>query len=136
MIKVVRTVRKHRGVTLLEVLVTVAIMSLLATVAGIAVFHLHREQLKKVAVLNASLLRRAAGAWRLNRASQECPSFSRLRAEGTLDREASPFDPWGCPFLITCAEDEVTVTSSGPDRKAGTDDDIVAPPEAVVAKGL
>jgi hypothetical protein len=36
--------------------------------------------------------------------------------------------------LITCAEDDVTVLSPGPDRKTGTADDIVAPPETTLAK--
>jgi prepilin-type N-terminal cleavage/methylation domain-containing protein len=123
----------RRAMTLVEVLVTVAIMSILATVVGFAVFQLHVREQKKIARMNASSLRRAAAVWRLNRSGDECPNFARLLADGIIDREASPTDPWGSPYLMTCAQEDVTVLSPGPDRKAGTTDDIVAPPETTVA---
>jgi general secretion pathway protein G len=124
----------QRGMTLIEVLIVVAIMSILATVVGFALFQLHFREQKKIARLSASSLRRVAATWRLNRTGDECPNFVRLRADGFIDRESSSTDPWGSPYLITCAEDDVTVLSPGPDRKTGTADDIVAPPETTLAK--
>src|SRR5258708_27309111 len=96
----------RRAMTLVEVLVTVAIMSILATVVGFAVFQLHVREQKKIARMNASLLRRAAAVWRLNRPVEECPSFARLLADGIIDREANPTDPWGSPYVMTCAHND------------------------------
>lgn len=35
-------------------------------------------------------------------------------------------DPWGTPFRIHCAADELVVISAGPDLAFGTEDDIDA----------
>jgi hypothetical protein len=36
-----------------------------------------------------------------------------------------PVDPWGSAYAVTCAEGaQAVVTSPGPDRELGTDDDI------------
>jgi prepilin-type N-terminal cleavage/methylation domain-containing protein len=122
-----------RGVTLLEVLVTVAILSLLATMIGFKIYKIHIEEQQKIARLNASSLRRLVAVWRLNRPAEQCPSVAGLVADGVADRETSSTDPWGSPYLITCGPDDVTVSSFGPDRRRGTGDDIVAPPETTVA---
>jgi hypothetical protein len=47
-----------------------------------------------------------------------------------VDRQSSPRDPWGSEYAIECEEDDVTVKSRGPDRAAGTPDDIVVPSDA------
>jgi hypothetical protein len=38
--------------------------------------------------------------------------------------------------VIHCGDDDVTVQSAGPDKKIGTPDDILAPPDAVVTHEL
>jgi general secretion pathway protein G len=125
--------RAARGVTLVEVLVVVAILSLLSSIIAFAVVSHGIEARKRTAKLSASSLRHAASVWRLNHA-EECPDFARLRSDRILDKESSPFDPWGSPYSIACAEDDVTVFSAGPDKQLGTADDIVAPPDATVAQ--
>jgi len=121
--------------TLIEVLVAVAIMTLLATLVGFGAFQAALEARLRAARLSASSLRRAAAVWRLNHPDDECPTFARLRADKVVDREASPTDPWGSPYVVRCGDDDVTALSPGPDRKLGTADDIVAPPETTVADG-
>ena len=121
--------------TLVEVLVVVAIMAILSTVVAFAVVPIYRTSQKRTARLNASSLRRVAGAWRMSHLGDECPDFARLRADNLIDRESSIQDPWGSNYGILCTEDDVTVFSPGPDKKVGTEDDIVAPPDAVVAHG-
>ena len=37
-------------------------------------------------------------------------------------------DPWGTPYRYTLVSNEVVLTSTGPDREHGTDDDIASPP--------
>lgn len=57
-----------------------------------------------------------------------CPSVEQLKADGVLQRSFSTKDPWGNLFEVACEPDEITVRSSGPDRRRGTEDDIVVPP--------
>jgi len=91
------------------------------------------EEQQKIARMNASALRGLVVGWRLNRPEETCPTFARLLADGVADRDVSATDPWGSPYLITCSRDDVTVLSAGPDRRQGTSDDIVAPPETTLA---
>jgi general secretion pathway protein G len=123
----------RRGMTLIEVLVAVAIMALIATIVAFSAFQAAMDAKRQTARLSASALRRAAAVWRLNHPDDECPTFARLRADKVVDREASPADPWGSPYLIRCGDDDVTALSPGPDRRLGTPDDIIAPPETSVA---
>ncbi len=119
---------------LIEVLIVIAIMSLIAAVAAIAGINMWRDSQKKTAKLNASELRHAAGVWKLSHPGEECPTVARLRADKIVDKESNTADPWGSPYSIVCTEDDdITVISAGPDKKIGTPDDIVAPPEAKVA---
>jgi len=57
----------------------------------------------------------------------DCPeNLSALRADGTLSKEAK--DPWGKELQFACPGEENSegfdLTSSGPDKKFGTEDDI------------
>jgi type II secretory pathway pseudopilin PulG len=112
---------------LIEVLVTIAIMTIIAAIATFAVVRIKNEQDKKVARLSASTLRRTVSAWRLDHRGEPCPSFAQLRAEKFVDRQSSPRDPWGTNYVIECADDDVTIKSRGPDRAPDTPDDIVVP---------
>jgi type II secretory pathway pseudopilin PulG len=118
---------------LVEVLVVLAIITTLTAIVAFGVIPMYAESKKKAARLSASSLRRVAGTSRMNNTGEECPTFAQLRAKKMIDGESNPNDPWGTPYVIICAEDDVVVISAGPDKKTGTADDIVAPPEA--AKG-
>jgi hypothetical protein len=56
-----------------------------------------------------------------------CPSIEQLRASGYVEGSLSSRDPWGSTCKITCTSDDVTARSPGPDRKEGTEDDVVDP---------
>ena len=71
---------------------------------------------------------RAAAFFHLNSHPGDCPTVATLKASGLLDRGFSPKDPWGNAYDVSCEDDEITVHTNGPDRKAGTEDDIVVPP--------
>ena len=122
-----RRARRSRGVTLVEVLVVIAIMAIMSTVVAYAVLPIYIESQKKTARLSASSLRRLVGTWRLTHPGEDCPNVARLRTDKLIDGESSSSDPWGSPYAIKCPDDDVVVMSSGPDKKAGTDDDIVVP---------
>jgi general secretion pathway protein G len=44
-----------------------------------------------------------------------------------IDSASKTDDAWGVAFKINCTDDDVTVSSAGPDKKEGTADDIVVP---------
>ena len=52
-----------------------------------------------------------------------CPTVKTLAAAGQLAADRTE-DPWGSPFRIECADEQVHVYSNGPDKRPGTGDDI------------
>lgn len=120
-----------RGVTLFEVLIVVAILAMVA--GGVAMFAL--PQFKKASITQAEsgcrVIRQAVQTYlTTGNGSNNCPTVSQLVEEKLLDRGTNTNDPWNQPFTISCADDEVYVTSSGPDKRKGTKDDISVPPKA------
>lgn len=86
------------------------------------------EEPVQSAVTTARTIRNAVSQWQLSENEYgECPAIGRLIEGGQLDRGQKTTDPWGQEYMLTCADDEVIVTSFGPDRKFGTKDDIVIP---------
>jgi hypothetical protein len=71
-------------------------------------------------------LHAAAEAWRANHGN-ECPTVQRLKDEKELAASSEIADKWGTPYLIWCNDDATTVVSFGPDKKKGTEDDVVFP---------
>lgn len=116
-----------RGVTLIEVLIVVAILSLISAGVSVAVLPKFKETQIKTATTNALEIRNAANRWRAARGGSDCPSVSQLVQDKEIDTASKQDDPWGSPYKITCAEDETTVSSPGPDKKEGSKDDIYVP---------
>jgi general secretion pathway protein G len=117
----------ERGVTLVEVMIVVLIISMVA--GGAAVFALPRlrEAQIKSAETWARTIRAAVQNWQSSTNETTCPTVAQLVQEKHLDSGASTVDPWGQAFTLTCTEDEVFVLSNGPDKKKGTKDDIQIP---------
>lgn len=84
----------------------------------------------KLTRTNAELLRGGVKLWRvLGNDSTACPTVPMLIADGVLDRgKSATEDAWGQPWRIQCDERDATITSLGPDRVLGTEDDIRVPP--------
>lgn len=125
--------RRARGVTLFEVLIVVAILAMVA--GGVAVFALPRFQdsQKKTAEAGARTIRMAVQQWQAANNETSCPTVSQLIQDKQLDSGQNTNDPWNMAYSLNCTDDEVTVISSGPDKKKGTKDDI-AVPKAVAAQ--
>jgi general secretion pathway protein G len=124
-----KSLRRHfeRGVTLIEVLIVVAIIAMVA--GGVAVFALprFRDAQKSSAETGARVIRAAVQNWQATTNEATCPSVSQLVQEKHLDPGANTSDPWGTAYILNCTDDDVIVTSAGPDKKKGTKDDIVVP---------
>jgi general secretion pathway protein G len=124
-------VRRARGVTLVEVLIVVAIMALIAGGVSFLVLPKYRQAQIDTATTTARTMRQAATMWRsLKGGPGECPTVSKLIEDKEIDPSSTTTDPWGQPFAMSCTDDDVTVSSSGPDGKGGTKDDIVVGPGA------
>ena len=125
-----------RGYSLVEILVVLTIIALLASVIGIAVFgHLVKARAETTRQ-SALKIRQTVVLYRMDR-GDECPTVDALRTAELIDAASKTTDAWDQPFLVKCGErGEVHVSSAGPDRKHGTEDDIVAPepPARVVAR--
>src|SRR5512133_927848 len=103
-----------RGVTLIEVLIVVAILSLISAGVSVAVLPKFKETQIKTATTNALEIRNAANRWRAARGGTDCPSVSQLVQDKEIDTASKVDDPWGSPYKITCTEDETTIMSPGP----------------------
>jgi general secretion pathway protein G len=115
-----------RGVTLVEVLIVVAIMSLIATTVVVAVIPKFQQAQRDTALNSAREIRNAVTRWRA-RGTDQCPTISQLVSDKEIDTASKTDDPWGSPFKIVCTEDEVIVSSVGADKKEGTQDDLSVP---------
>jgi general secretion pathway protein G len=113
---------------LVEILIVVAITSLVAAGVGIAAVEAFFKAKVKTATTSARTIRAAAKTWWTDHDPALCPSVGDLVKDGVVDEDASPDDPWGTPFRVECDGDRVSVASDGPDRKKGTPDDIRVPP--------
>jgi len=127
--------RHERGVTLFEVLIVVAILSMIA--GGVAFFALPQYQKAQVKTAKsaAQIMRQAVSQWQATNNETSCPTMSQLVQEKLLDPGQTTNDPWGQPFTMNCSEEGVVVISAGPDKKKGTKDDIVVPESAAAPAG-
>jgi general secretion pathway protein G len=125
----------ERGVTLFEVLIVVAILSMIA--GGVAFFALPQYQKAQVKTAKsaAQIVRQAVSQWQATNNETTCPTVSQLVQEKLLDPGQSTNDPWGQPFTMSCSEEGVVVVSSGADKKKGTKDDITVPESAAAPAG-
>jgi len=123
----VRRRQSARGVTLVEVLIVVAIIAMVA--GGVAVFALpkYKEAQIKNAETGARIVRTAVQQWQAANNETSCPTISQLVQEKQLDPGQSTNDSWNQAYSLTCTDDEVIITSNGPDKKKGTKDDITVP---------
>ncbi|MBX3197262.1 MAG: hypothetical protein KF850_34425 [Labilithrix sp.] len=82
---------------------------------------------KRKANVEVRTIAPCAVRWRQDNGG-ECPTVKQLRAERYYNGP-SPTDPWGSEYAIRCAPARLSALSAGPDRRLGTDDDIVAAAE-------
>jgi hypothetical protein len=113
---------------LVEVLIVVAIMSLVAGGVAVAAYKYYEYAKVQTATTNARAVRNGVKGWMMLFGGSECPTMPELIRRGGLDEDARRTDPWGMPWRIECSGGAVTVYSNGPDRERDTPDDIRVPP--------
>jgi hypothetical protein len=72
---------------------------------------------------DAGELAAAAGTFRAEH-SEGCPTLSLLEEDGFLSRDTRADDAWGNRFHIRCEDDQIVVTSAGPDGVPNNADDV------------
>jgi len=124
-----------RGMTLIEIMIVVAIIAMVAGgVAVVAIPKMKEAQIQQ-AETGARVIRSAVSQWQLSENEySECPTVSQMVEDKQLDSGQNTTDPWGEEYTITCADDEVVVSSTGPDKKKGSKDDVVIPKGAALTE--
>jgi len=124
-----RRVRRgaSRGLTLVELVITITLIGVLTAAISIGVIGAQRRANVQAAKTACNTARQATMQWKAVHPSEDCPAIEQLKAEKDLDTGFNLKDPWGMPYKLSCDSDEITCVSPGPDRKLGTDDDIVVP---------
>lgn len=116
-----------RGLTLVEMIIVITLIGALMAIIGFAVFRQSESAKIKAAKVACTQFRNSAKLYREDH-PDACPSPQTLKDEKQIDTTTSINDPWGKPFAIACPEGgEIVVTSSGPDGKPGSEDDIRMP---------
>lgn len=120
----IRRRRSSRGMTLIEILVVLAIIGLIVGGVSVVAFNALSDSKVKIAYNDIASVQKACEQYLLQK-NDKCPkSMQDLKAAGILGKVQK--DPWGEEFVITCPGQHgpVDVTSLGPDKKPGGDDDI------------
>ena len=121
-----------RGVTLIEVLIVVAILSLIAAGVTVGILPKFTEAQVKTTEQNAREIRNAANRWRALKGGADCPTVSQLVQDKEIDQASKTDDAWGSVYVIKCTDEDVVVMSPGRDKIAGSADDIVVPKVPVI----
>jgi general secretion pathway protein G len=129
--KLMRRARRavSRGVTLIEILIVLAIVGLIAGgVAVVAVPQFAAARIKQ-ARIDSQTIHPVAEKYRMDHPG-ECPTVELLKEKKELSPGSKITDPWDVPYKVVCNDEDVIVSSAGPDTKEGTKDDIRIPEAA------
>ncbi len=102
-------------------------LGILAAILLVGLIHTDLPRTGSVAQVACATLRAAASQWQAAHPGGECPTVEQLRDDAMIDKGFSMKDPWNKPYILRCEGREVTCASAGPDKKLGTDDDVVVP---------
>lgn len=126
--------RRQRGFTLMEVLLVVAILLILASLATVAISRTLRGTQSKQAKIDISTLSQAINVYFIDNGSYP-PSLEALvmmpdglanpqKWNGPYLEKELPADPWGNAYQYRVDGDRIVIWSAGPDGAIDTEDDI------------
>ena len=111
------------GMTLIEIMVVVAIISLILGGVGVMAFNRYQDAQVDTAKNQTVTIAGAVEQYRLSK--RKCPkTMQDLMQAGFINKISK--DPWGGDYEFTCpgTKSNVDVVSGGPDLEVGTEDDI------------
>ena len=113
------------GMTLIEIMVVVAIIGLMMGGVGIYAFSRWKKAQLERARSDIANLQTVLQEYIMNKS--ECPKELMALYDTKLIKN-KPLDPWGQPFIYKCPgehdKDIGDISSKGPDKQEGTEDDI------------
>ena len=113
---------RGQGFALIELMVSIAIMALLATTVAVAVMRYMAQARIDVAQTETRSIKTAVLTHRIGGGA--CPTMAELIEDGLLDEDQRTEDPWGHDYEVVCDGRRTVVWSSGPDGDAETEDDV------------
>jgi hypothetical protein len=117
--------RRVGGALAMRLAVVTAVMTALA-LASLRSTRCHHN-CRGSARTACNTIRQATQMWKAVNPEKGCPTLEALKADRVLDTGFNLRDPWGGKYQLRCVDDEIVCMSAGPDRKRGTDDDVVVP---------
>lgn len=122
--------RAHRGMTLLEIMIVLAILALvMALLVGPKVLNALKDSRVKTTKMKLhQYTDEAFPQWSANHPDKGCPD--KLEDLNEYVNDKNPTDAWGHPLKMMCGASlpagakGLAVLSSGEDGKEGTEDDI------------
>jgi len=121
-------VTRPRGFTLLEILVVIALISLLTTGVAVGATRMLEKAKIEQAKTDTANLASVAEAFLVAKGNEACPTVEELRRDGVLSRRAKTEDPWGTPYRIQCEPSYAIAISASPDSTFETADDVKSEP--------
>lgn len=118
------TPRRPRGLTLIEMIVVIAILSLLMSAVGVYALGQYIDSQKKTARLDVRNAAAALDTYRVTYGRYPDPAQGFAPVVAARILKATPKDPWGQPLTWELHDGEPVVTSWGADEAPGGEDDI------------
>ncbi|MBX3416075.1 MAG: type II secretion system major pseudopilin GspG [Pirellulaceae bacterium] len=128
--------RRRAGFTLLELILVMAILVLLSSLAVVGVMQVQRNSQRDAALTQIATLKQQCRMFKLNvgRYPASLNDLVTVPSGMTPQQWRGPYlqdgrvplDPWGFPFNYSADEmnDIVNITSNGPDGQMGSADDV------------
>ena len=116
----------ERGMTLIEILVVLAIISLIIGGVGVVAFGQLAGAKIKTGKNQVIQIQQQCEMFMLEK-NGKCPKdLADLKAAGVINKVSK--DPWGKDYVLTCPGEHgsIDVVSYGPDGEPGGDDDITS----------
>lgn len=115
--------RNQRGMTLIEIMVVITILGLIMGVVGISVVSYLKDAERETARLQIRNFKVAISRYR-QKAGEYPNSLEDIA--NYMDNKKIPKDPWSEDFIYLRRDDGYDLYSKGPDKQAGSDDDVRA----------